>query len=146
LAGWPAHPAAPGGGRVRRPACQPPRKAPHREGAKPETRLPTERLQQGAGCESADAPRRTESRGCGRLRSAQRPAGEGWEASGASFGLSTLAGLIYGAWVDGASPWLLAAYLLASLAVLALGLYAVSWEERMREAKAGASAAGNPRA
>jgi len=40
----------------------------------------------------------------------------------------------------------LAAYLLASLAVLALGLYAVSWEERMREAKAGASAAGNPRA
>jgi len=94
-----------------------------------------------------DAPRaHAEPRSRSRLQSVQRPAGEGWEASGASFGLSTLAGLIYGAWVDGASPWLLAAYLLASLAVLALGLYAVSWEERMREAKAGASAAGNPRA
>ena len=38
---------------------------------------------------------------------------------------STLAGLIYGAWADGASPWLLAAYLVASLAVLALGLYLI---------------------
>ena len=38
---------------------------------------------------------------------------------------STLAGLIYGAWADGASLWVLAAYLAASLAVLALGLYLI---------------------
>lgn len=76
----------------------------------------------------------------------QRPPDEGREASGVSFRFSTLAGLIYGDSVDGASPWLLAGYLLASLGVLALGLYAVSWQERMREARASASAAGNPRA
>jgi len=58
---------------------------------------------------------------------------------------STLAGLIYGAWADGASPWLLAGYLLASLGVLALGLYAVSWQGRMREAATSASTAGDPR-
>jgi uncharacterized membrane protein YraQ (UPF0718 family) len=36
---------------------------------------------------------------------------------------STLAGLIYGVWVDGASVWLIALYLAAFLAVLALSLY-----------------------
>ncbi|MBC7236182.1 MAG: permease [Chloroflexi bacterium] len=36
---------------------------------------------------------------------------------------STLAGLIYGAWVDGASGWLILAYLAAFLAILASGLY-----------------------
>jgi hypothetical protein len=35
---------------------------------------------------------------------------------------STLAGLIYGSWVDGTSAWLLLAYLAAFLAVLAIGL------------------------
>jgi uncharacterized membrane protein YraQ (UPF0718 family) len=39
---------------------------------------------------------------------------------------STLAGLIYGAWVDGASLWLLGAYLVAFLAVLSLGLWLVN--------------------
>jgi hypothetical protein len=39
---------------------------------------------------------------------------------------STLAGLIYGAWVDGASIWLVALYLAAFLALLALGLYLVN--------------------
>jgi hypothetical protein len=39
---------------------------------------------------------------------------------------STLAGLIYGAWVDGASIGLVALYLAAFLALLALGLYLVS--------------------
>jgi hypothetical protein len=36
---------------------------------------------------------------------------------------STLAGLIYGAWIDGTSIWLLALYLGAFLVLLALGLY-----------------------
>jgi uncharacterized membrane protein YraQ (UPF0718 family) len=36
---------------------------------------------------------------------------------------STLAGLLYGAWVDGTSVWLVAAYLAAIVAVLALGLW-----------------------
>ena len=36
---------------------------------------------------------------------------------------STLAGLIYGSWVDGASVWLVALYLVVFLAVLALSLY-----------------------
>ncbi|MEW5719641.1 MAG: permease [Chloroflexota bacterium] len=40
---------------------------------------------------------------------------------------STLAGLIYGAWIDGTSPGLLAAYLAAFLALLAAGLY---WMDR----------------
>jgi hypothetical protein len=39
---------------------------------------------------------------------------------------SMLAGLIYGAWIDGVSAWLLATILIASLAVLAYGLYLVS--------------------
>ncbi len=47
---------------------------------------------------------------------------------------STLSGLIYGAWVDGASPWLLLLYLAGSLAALALGLYAVARRGRVREA------------
>jgi hypothetical protein len=38
---------------------------------------------------------------------------------------STLAGLVYGAWVDGASAWLIAFYLAALLGVLALALYLV---------------------
>jgi len=39
---------------------------------------------------------------------------------------STLAGLLYGAWVDGTSAWLILAYLLAFLGVLTLGLGWVS--------------------
>jgi hypothetical protein len=39
---------------------------------------------------------------------------------------STLAGLIYGAWVDGASAWLILVYLGAFLGLLAFGLYLVS--------------------
>jgi uncharacterized membrane protein YraQ (UPF0718 family) len=36
---------------------------------------------------------------------------------------STLAGLIYGAWVNGASAWLILVYVVAFLAVLSFGLY-----------------------
>ncbi len=39
---------------------------------------------------------------------------------------STLAGLIYGAWIDGTSLWLIALYLAAFLGLLALGLYLVN--------------------
>jgi uncharacterized membrane protein YraQ (UPF0718 family) len=39
---------------------------------------------------------------------------------------STLAGLIYGAWVDGTSPWFLALNLGIFLALLALGLFLVN--------------------
>jgi uncharacterized protein len=39
---------------------------------------------------------------------------------------STLSGLIYGAWVDGASAWLLGGYLGAFVAALATGLYLLS--------------------
>jgi uncharacterized membrane protein YraQ (UPF0718 family) len=49
---------------------------------------------------------------------------------------STLAGLIYGAWVDGASAWRIAAYLAAFLAVLVGGLWLVG----RRSAPAGAAA------
>jgi uncharacterized membrane protein YraQ (UPF0718 family) len=42
----------------------------------------------------------------------------GWVAA-----FSALAGLIYGAWVDGASAWLLGSYLAAALGALALALY-----------------------
>jgi hypothetical protein len=38
---------------------------------------------------------------------------------------STLAGLVYGAWVDGASIWRLATYLGAGMTVLAVGLWAL---------------------
>ena len=43
---------------------------------------------------------------------------------------STLAGLIYGAWVDGASPWLVIAYVSACLAALATALYQVHRRQR----------------
>ena len=46
---------------------------------------------------------------------------------------STLAGLIYGAWVDGASTWLLAVFLTAGLAVLAAGL---RWIGRLQSQRA----------
>ena len=39
---------------------------------------------------------------------------------------STLAGLIYGSWVDGASLWLVSLYLASFLALLALGVYLVN--------------------
>jgi hypothetical protein len=44
---------------------------------------------------------------------------------------STLAGLMYGAWVDGASVWLLGLYLLALLAALSGGLWLVSRRQRV---------------
>lgn len=43
---------------------------------------------------------------------------------------STLAGLIYGAWVDGASAWQLGLYLLGFLAALSGGLWLVSRRQR----------------
>jgi len=42
---------------------------------------------------------------------------------------STAAGLVYGAWVDGASVWLLLGGILAGLAVLVLALHLVSSRE-----------------
>jgi hypothetical protein len=42
----------------------------------------------------------------------------------------TLAGLIYGAWVDGASIWLITGYLVAIIALLALGLWLVGRLDR----------------
>ena len=50
---------------------------------------------------------------------------------------STLAGLIYGAWIDGTSLWLLFLYLAAGIAVLAVGL---SWIGRRQRTAAGATA------
>jgi hypothetical protein len=49
---------------------------------------------------------------------------------------STLAGLIYGAWVDGASSWRILAYLLAIVAVLAVGLWLIGRHDRRIEAEA----------
>jgi uncharacterized protein len=46
---------------------------------------------------------------------------------------STLAGLIYGSWVDGASLWLLALYLIVGLGLLALAL---AWITRRQSIKA----------
>jgi len=46
---------------------------------------------------------------------------------------STLAGLLYGAFVNGASLWLLGVYLLAGLAVLALALWWVGKRQAARE-------------
>jgi uncharacterized membrane protein YraQ (UPF0718 family) len=43
---------------------------------------------------------------------------------------STLAGLLYGAWVDGSSAWLILAYLAAFVGVLALGLSLVGRRNR----------------
>jgi len=51
---------------------------------------------------------------------------------------STLAGLIYGAWVDGTSIWLLALYLAAGLTLLAMGLRWVGKLQRTRALKVGA--------
>ena len=45
---------------------------------------------------------------------------------------STVSGLIYGAWVDGASLWLLLAYLLLFLVVLAGALYLIDKRNRSR--------------
>jgi len=50
---------------------------------------------------------------------------------------STLAGLIYGAWVDGASSWLILVYLSAFLGLLALSLYLVSKRSLQRAVPAG---------
>jgi uncharacterized membrane protein YraQ (UPF0718 family) len=47
---------------------------------------------------------------------------------------STLAGLIYGAWVDGTSPWLILGYLAGIVAVLAGGLWLVGRLDRGTEA------------
>ena len=47
---------------------------------------------------------------------------------------STLAGLIYGAWVDGAGWWQIGLYLAAFLALLAVGRYGLGWHERRRTA------------
>jgi uncharacterized membrane protein YraQ (UPF0718 family) len=46
---------------------------------------------------------------------------------------STLAGLLYGAWVDGASVWLILGYLAAITAVLALGLWLLGRRDRRTE-------------
>ena len=46
---------------------------------------------------------------------------------------STLAGLLYGAWVNGTSIWLLGGYLAAGIAVLAAGLY---WVDRRAQRRA----------
>ena len=53
-----------------------------------------------------------------------------WTYAGLVALFSTLSGLIYGAWVDGASLGLLALYLVASLSVLAVGLYLVDRRNR----------------
>jgi hypothetical protein len=53
-----------------------------------------------------------------------------WTYAGLVALFSTLSGLIYGAWVDGASLWMLAVYLVASLSVLAVGLYLVDRRNR----------------
>jgi len=55
---------------------------------------------------------------------------------------STLAGLIYGVWVDGASIWLLAACLVTGLALLAVGLSWLRRRLRLGEAVARSSRVG----
>jgi uncharacterized membrane protein YraQ (UPF0718 family) len=50
---------------------------------------------------------------------------------------STLAGLIYGAWIDGISHWILLLYLIVGVSVLAAGL---AWIGRHQRASAGATA------
>jgi len=49
---------------------------------------------------------------------------------------STAAGLIYGAWVNGTSPWLLVVYLIVGVAVLAAGLSWVGGRQRRAAAAA----------
>jgi hypothetical protein len=51
---------------------------------------------------------------------------------------STLAGLLYGAWVDGTSAWLVAGYLAAFLAAMALGLYLLGRRDRRSLGRPGA--------
>jgi uncharacterized membrane protein YraQ (UPF0718 family) len=46
---------------------------------------------------------------------------------------STLAGLLYGAWVDGTSIWLIVTYLLGIIAVLAAGLWLLGRRDRRTE-------------
>jgi uncharacterized protein len=53
---------------------------------------------------------------------------------------STLAGLIYGAWVDGANLWLIFGYLATTIAVLAGGLWLIGRIDRRAEAEAGTRA------
>jgi uncharacterized membrane protein YraQ (UPF0718 family) len=54
---------------------------------------------------------------------------------------STLAGLIYGAWIDGISPWVLLLYLIVGVAVLVAGLAWIGRRQRVgAEATAQASA------
>jgi hypothetical protein len=55
---------------------------------------------------------------------------------------STLAGLIYGAWVDGASIWLVALYLAIFLALLALGLFLVNKRNVLKSAGQQPTSAG----
>jgi hypothetical protein len=43
---------------------------------------------------------------------------------------STLSGLIYGAWVDGASAWVLLAYLAAAIGALAVALTVIDRRNR----------------
>jgi hypothetical protein len=43
---------------------------------------------------------------------------------------STLAGLLYGAWVDGTQPWLIVVYLASLAGLLALGLWLVGRRAR----------------
>jgi len=45
---------------------------------------------------------------------------------------STLAGLLYGAWVDGANAWLILVYLVGLIALLALGLVLLGRRQRQR--------------
>jgi uncharacterized membrane protein YraQ (UPF0718 family) len=52
---------------------------------------------------------------------------------------STLAGLLYGAWVDGTNVWLVASYLAAIVAVLAFGLWLLGRVSGRREVPAEAS-------
>ncbi|MHB0875772.1 MAG: permease [Anaerolineae bacterium] len=51
--------------------------------------------------------------------------GKAWTYVGFVAAFSTLAGLLYGAWVDGVSLWVLLGYLGLFLAVLSAGLYAI---------------------
>jgi len=62
--------------------------------------------------------------------------GKTWVYVGLVTIFSTLAGLIYGAWVDGTSLWLILCYLLAVVALLAVALWVVGRLERRSEAVA----------
>jgi uncharacterized membrane protein YraQ (UPF0718 family) len=62
--------------------------------------------------------------------------GKTWVYVGLVTVFSTLAGLIYGAWVDGTSLWLILGYLLAIVAALAGALWLVARRDRRVEAAA----------